>query len=428
MMCMLQTIAKARFGHDPDGLRRFEARLEEAKEHVRFCCRIYRLQMEAGRYYLHEHPWSARSWQIKEVVDLCEDPRTMIVQAHQCQFGLTAPLGRPGGKSAPVKKPIGFMTNSWAIAQALNKTCPGGHTHAWLDQGRAKKAAIYPKQLCEAICRGLDKQKNHDLLHRTTCFSTMTTDQIHAIQAHYDGDKVDFLHSLVERHANETDGRHTSLGPLGSVESLPSHADEAGNHYYISDVNPRTVVKPNPLIAKDNVHDEDGGHDMFGLRQQDGIQILRDEIYCVMQRDGLVEAWDDVTNKHLDYELVAKARQAEMDYVQKMQVHVQVPRSDIKRTGGKLIGTRWIDVNKNDEKRPDYRSRLVGKEFRRGTDDSLYAATPPRSSTYHNQHCSYLRQRQRRPQPQPTTTTTTHYGERREACVFLRGCKTTQLH
>ena len=38
---------------------------------------------------------------------------------------------------------------------------------------------------------------------------------------------------------------------------------------------------------------------------------------------------------------------------------------------------RWVDVNKGDEAAPNYRSRLVGKEFKTTPDDSLYAATPP---------------------------------------------------
>ena len=45
--------------------------------------------------------------------------------------------------------------------------------------------------------------------------------------------------------------------------------------------------------------------------------------------------------------------------------------------GGRTIGTRWIDINKGDEESPDYRSRLVGKEFNVGSDPALYAATPP---------------------------------------------------
>ena len=46
-------------------------------------------------------------------------------------------------------------------------------------------------------------------------------------------------------------------------------------------------------------------------------------------------------------------------------------------TGGKLIKTRWIDINKGDMKTPNYRSRLVGKEFKTYADDSLCASTPP---------------------------------------------------
>eukprot|EP00973_Karenia_brevis_P031298 4319995-Karenia_brevis.AAC.1 len=43
----------------------------------------------------------------------------------------------------------------------------------------------------------------------------------------------------------------------------------------------------------------------------------------------------------------------------------------------KIIGTRWIDVNKGDKDNPLLRSRLVGQEFRDGEDDSLFASTPP---------------------------------------------------
>ena len=44
---------------------------------------------------------------------------------------------------------------------------------------------------------------------------------------------------------------------------------------------------------------------------------------------------------------------------------------------GKLIDTRWIYVNKGDEENPNYRTRLVGREFNTYKDDTLYAATPP---------------------------------------------------
>jgi len=42
-----------------------------------------------------------------------------------------------------------------------------------------------------------------------------------------------------------------------------------------------------------------------------------------------------------------------------------------------MIGVRCVDVNKGDSEEPEYRSRLVGREFAIGKDDALYAATPP---------------------------------------------------
>ena len=54
-----------------------------------------------------------------------------------------------------------------------------------------------------------------------------------------------------------------------------------------------------------------------------------------------------------------------------------VPESEQRETGGKIIGTRWVDTNKGDSVNPECRSRLVGREFNVGKYDTLYAATPP---------------------------------------------------
>ena len=59
------------------------------------------------------------------------------------------------------------MTNSVGIAQQLGKRCPNGggyiiHEHVRLEGGRTKHAQIYPKELCRAICRGLQEQIRMD--------------------------------------------------------------------------------------------------------------------------------------------------------------------------------------------------------------------------------------------------------------------------
>jgi hypothetical protein len=94
--------------------------------------------------------------------------------------------------------------------------------------------------------------------------------------------------------------------------------------------------------------------------------------------DAGIVAFDDASGTKLKPELVAKARREEMAYVRTMGVYRKVPRSKcIQTTGKKPIAVRWIDVNKGDDTSPNYRSRLVAKDFKTTVNMELYAATPP---------------------------------------------------
>ena len=127
----------------------------------------------------------------------------------------------------------------------------------------------------------------------------------------------------------------------------------------------------------DGIHDEDGGSELHGVRPQNGTAILKEEMSGLVTRGGEYVAWDDVTEAGLDPKEVWAARMLEMEYFEKLKVYDRVPRSEVQRTGGKLIGVRWVDINKGDATDRNYRSRLVGREFNVGKDDSLYASTPP---------------------------------------------------
>ena len=65
-----------------------------------------------------------------------------------------------------------------------------------------------------------------------------------------------------------------------------------------------------------------------------------------------------------------------MEYFHKLGVYEKVTRDHQVRTGGKIIGVRWVDVNKGDALDANYRSRLLVREFNVGLDDALYASTP----------------------------------------------------
>ena len=41
--------------------------------------------------------------------------------------------------------------------------------------------------------------------------------------------------------------------------------------------------------------------------------------------------------------------------------------------GCKIVGSRWVDVDRGDTNKPDYRSRLVAKEINTGYEEGLYA-------------------------------------------------------
>ena len=76
-----------------------------------------------------------------------------------------------------------------------------------------------------------------------------------------------------------------------------------------------------------------------------------------------MEFWDDVNDwKPLTWELEVQARTLEMESFKKMGVHKKVPRDVAKKMGCKVITTKWVDTNKGDTLRPNYRSRLVGRE------------------------------------------------------------------
>ena len=42
-----------------------------------------------------------------------------------------------------------------------------------------------------------------------------------------------------------------------------------------------------------------------------------------------------------------------------------------------MVQTGWIDINKEDDEMPNYRSTLVGNEFNKEPMEGLFAGTPP---------------------------------------------------
>ena len=87
---------------------------------------------------------------------------------------------------------------------------------------------------------------------------------------------------------------------------------------------------------------------------------------------------DALTGQPLRPELVREARKAELAYFLSKNVWTKVAREEAYAKHGKApITIKWIDVNKGDDERPQYRSRFVAREVRRKGEASIFAPTPP---------------------------------------------------
>ena len=141
---------------------KIEENLEKARMHLQFTFELYDMQVKAGRYFLHEHPFAASSWQEKCVVDFILRHDVYTAVSHMCRFGMTAPRG--DGTEGPVMKPTRWLTNAPCVADELEAMkCTKDHDHVTLLDGKAKAAQVYPPALCRTIVRGLSRQLRQDI-------------------------------------------------------------------------------------------------------------------------------------------------------------------------------------------------------------------------------------------------------------------------
>ena len=155
--------------------------LVEAKKHIEFVVQLYKEQIENGRWFLHEHPHQATSWDLEEIKKLEKELNVQLVVADQCMYGLRT-RSRTDKGFKPARKRTKFMTNSPEIARVLNKLCPGHHDHEMLTGWTAKVAAKYPEPLCKAICTGLINEMRAQQEWVRTLMTLVATDTLEQIK------------------------------------------------------------------------------------------------------------------------------------------------------------------------------------------------------------------------------------------------------
>ena len=267
-----------------------ERRMKEALNHLHVSCEMYRKQYDAGRWFLHEAPWSATSWKDPEVQELLSREGVRVVRGPMCRWGMMSTDKRGLQGTGYVRKETGWMTNCEALAELLEGECSNQtgkapwHRHVHLIGGLARQAAIYPPKLVKAVLRCLKTQ--------------------------------------LEGKGEISSAEFNSSGPIPEEK----HLEEAA--------------------------------EMF---------------------------WDDVNGGWLPPAEVRKARDLELDYLRRQAVYEKRPISECYEvTGKKPIGTRWLDTDKGDPRKPNFRSRLVVREIKaaKAPEDQLpqsllFSSTPP---------------------------------------------------
>ena len=137
--------------------------MTKAKVHMDFVCSLYKLQLDGGRYFLHEHPATATSWELPCIKEILYRDGVDITVGDQCQYGQKNKFGEP------LKKSTKWMSNSREVLRSLGKRCKGkggkcsaGGTHGQCLGEAAKQAAVYPFKLCKAILEGFRNQLRVD--------------------------------------------------------------------------------------------------------------------------------------------------------------------------------------------------------------------------------------------------------------------------
>jgi hypothetical protein len=90
------------------------------------------------------------------------------------------------------------------------------------------------------------------------------------------------------------------------------------------------------------------------------------------------EVFDEITGATLPPDLVRQARAEELTFMREWGVWERARVAECwAETGKAPIGSKWVDVNKGDSKKPLIRSRFVVKEIATYKSDDFFAATPP---------------------------------------------------
>ena len=114
-------------------VEKVEAMRKEAVQHLRFVLGLYKIQLDGGRHFLHEHPETATSWKDPWMEKLLREKGVKSVVSDQCMYNLMT----HGEDGSPMlaKKPTRWASSPPWMLKRLSRRCSKDHIHQQLVGG-----------------------------------------------------------------------------------------------------------------------------------------------------------------------------------------------------------------------------------------------------------------------------------------------------
>ena len=143
------------------GIEEKRRRVDKSAMHLNFVCNLHMLQHH-GRYFIHEQPRSATSWEASCVREVQCKTGAFTTNVDHCMYGLTRKIGI---EDLPARRATTLMSNMPAVRAILKDRCDGQHRHAALNNGHpTDQLDEHSGVLGAVIVRAIKLQKQWDTM------------------------------------------------------------------------------------------------------------------------------------------------------------------------------------------------------------------------------------------------------------------------
>eukprot|EP00435_Cladocopium_sp_Y103_P056621 s837_g19.t1 len=229
-----------------------------SRSYIRWCCKLYRLQVSLGGEAVFEHPTGAHTWSYPEVQTLCK--RYTTVKLHMCRFGLRLPQSE-----RLIRKSTRLLVTDPAM-KGLGLLCPGSSdpAHASHDvvQGSApgipsvsQYVGAYTPQFVHAVLEYIPRFRSQPVLCvQEDCMCSHQWEHVFAV-AETKPTKEELIPVIKKLHQNLGHPPNTDLVRILRHAQASAEAIEIARHFECDFC--KSMVKPKvPLPAQPNrVHE-----------------------------------------------------------------------------------------------------------------------------------------------------------------------------